>query len=441
MKQFIALIVILLACISLKAQTAQRVIGTPTLPAHCQAGPNPQVYIDTNATTTAQFYVCTSTNHWTAQGGGGGTSAIWGLITGTLSNQTDLQTALNLKVATTRTISTTSPLAGGGDLSGNLTLSIANAVADGSTKGAATFTASDFNASSGNISIDYTNGQAASSGTKGFLTAADWTTFNSKGSGTVTSIATTSPITGGTITGTGTIACATCTTSAASLTSTALVTGAGSQGLQTPAATATMNGSGNISTPGSVATGVGSGVAGNIGYGQGTATGVAANTIQIQAPSSVTGWNFIPPSAAGDGVMVGSNSSNVVTFSFVATSGTGSILRQTGSPYDPAFLFTGAPSNSQTLRMVASRAFDSAASFAGTVCSAGTAATAQSDFLVKKNGSTVATLRFAASGTTCSIVTPSTTAFAAGDVLTIVAPSSADATLADVAISILGTLH
>ena len=33
------------------------------------------------------------------------------------------------------------------------------------------------------------------------------------GSGTVTSVATTSPITGGTITGTGTIACATCTTS------------------------------------------------------------------------------------------------------------------------------------------------------------------------------------------------------------------------------------
>lgn len=37
-----------------------------------------------------------------------------------------------------------------------------------------------------------------------------WHKFSSGGSGTVTSIATTSPITGGTITGTGTIACATC---------------------------------------------------------------------------------------------------------------------------------------------------------------------------------------------------------------------------------------
>ncbi len=45
----------------------------------------------------------------------------------------------------------------------------------------------------------------------------------------VTSIATTSPITGGTITSTGTIACATCVTSAAALTSNAVVLGAGSQ--------------------------------------------------------------------------------------------------------------------------------------------------------------------------------------------------------------------
>ena len=48
--------------------------------------------------------------------------------------------------------------------------------------------------------------------------------------GTVTSIATTSPITGGTITATGTIACATCVTSAASLTSGDIMYGTGSQG-------------------------------------------------------------------------------------------------------------------------------------------------------------------------------------------------------------------
>lgn len=59
-------------------------------------------------------------------------------------------------------------------------VTIADAAADGTTKGAAAFTAADFNSSSGVISIDYTNGQAASGSTKGFLTSADWTTFDSK---------------------------------------------------------------------------------------------------------------------------------------------------------------------------------------------------------------------------------------------------------------------
>lgn len=49
------------------------------------------------------------------------------------------------------------------------------------------------------------------------------------GTGSVTSVATTSPITGGTITTTGTIACPTCVSSAAALTSNQLVIGAGSQ--------------------------------------------------------------------------------------------------------------------------------------------------------------------------------------------------------------------
>lgn len=59
-------------------------------------------------------------------------------------------------------------------------LAIADAVADSSTKGAAAFTASDFDSSSGVISIDYTNGQKASTSNPGFLTAADWNTFSGK---------------------------------------------------------------------------------------------------------------------------------------------------------------------------------------------------------------------------------------------------------------------
>ena len=57
---------------------------------------------------------------------------------------------------------------------------LVEAVANGSTKGIAAFTANDFNSASGVISLDYTNGQSASAVNKGFLTSADWTTFNQK---------------------------------------------------------------------------------------------------------------------------------------------------------------------------------------------------------------------------------------------------------------------
>lgn len=58
--------------------------------------------------------------------------------------------------------------------------STTDAAADGATKGIAAFSSNDFNCTSGVCSIDYANGQAAASGVKGFLTAADWATFNGK---------------------------------------------------------------------------------------------------------------------------------------------------------------------------------------------------------------------------------------------------------------------
>lgn len=48
------------------------------------------------------------------------------------------------------------------------------------SKGMASFTPADFDVTAGNVAIDYTNGQAASAGAKGFLTSANWSTFNGK---------------------------------------------------------------------------------------------------------------------------------------------------------------------------------------------------------------------------------------------------------------------
>lgn len=127
---------------------------------------------------TNTIYYRSGTSAWTAVTIGAGLDFTGGSLSATGSGL----------VPTSRTISTTAPLSGGGDLSANRTFTIADAAADGSTKGAASFTAADFNASSGLISVDYTNGQAASGSTKGFLSSSDWTTFNNKvGAGAITS--------------------------------------------------------------------------------------------------------------------------------------------------------------------------------------------------------------------------------------------------------------
>lgn len=129
-----------------------------------------------------------------------------------------------------------------------------------------------------------------------------------------------------------------------------------------------------------------------------------------------------------------------VANNILSTDGSGT-LSWLAMPYDISVFFGGVPASSAIFRVVAARAFDSTASWAGTVCNAGTAATAQTDFIIKKGVTTVGTLRFAASATTCTIVSPTTTSFAAGDVLSVTAPASPDASLANISISLTATLH
>jgi len=111
----------------------------------------------------------------------------------TTAKQTEWDTAYSNRIT-----SANSPLS----IASNA-ISIANAVADGSTKGAASFTAADFDASSGNISLDYTNGQKASGSLSGFLSSADWTIFNNKVSSSSLSWTDTGRIDGTYTSGTG----------------------------------------------------------------------------------------------------------------------------------------------------------------------------------------------------------------------------------------------
>ena len=79
------------------------------------------------------------------------------------------------------TITATDHFSGSGSgLSAIPASALPNAAADGATKGVIALNANDFDCSSGVCTIDYTNGQAAATGAKGFLTSTDWNTFNGK---------------------------------------------------------------------------------------------------------------------------------------------------------------------------------------------------------------------------------------------------------------------
>jgi len=66
------------------------------------------------------------------------------------------------------------------DITGGNSAIIPLAVDDGATEGLASFTTNDFNTTAGNVAIDYTNGQKATTDQPGFITDTDWDTFNDK---------------------------------------------------------------------------------------------------------------------------------------------------------------------------------------------------------------------------------------------------------------------
>jgi hypothetical protein len=75
----------------------------------------------------------------------------------------------------------------------------------------------------------------------------------------------------------------------------------------------------------------------------------------------------------------------------------------------------------------------------GSQGTAAIAATATTTFSIRKNGANVGSMVFAAGATTASFTMTSTTVFLAGDILTVVAPVSPDATLANLAWTLVGS--
>jgi hypothetical protein len=122
-----------------------------------------------------------------------------------------------------------------------------------------------------------------------------------------------------------------------------------------------------------------------------------------------------------------------------ATASVGKLLA--GQWYLIAGSLGGVPAAGLSLGLyVAALAFTLPAGLAGSQAVAKTAATAQTDFDVRVNGTSKGTIRWAAAATVASFLFATAVAIAIGDRVEILAPTPADATLADPAWTLKGTL-
>jgi|GEM_PF-2228860 len=147
------------------------------------------------------------------------------------------------------------------------------------------------------------------------------------------------------------------------------------------------------------------------------------------------------------GMYNGTGSTDAITgvrFSVLTGTMTGTVLvyglRDVNPPttyFIPSFT-PGAPTASQILlRHVFAGDTEFLENLSGSVGDAETAATALTTLDVKKNGVSIGSISFAASASTPTFTVVGGATFVAGDVLTVVAPGTPDATLADISLNLV----
>lgn len=133
---------------------------------------------------------------------------------------------------------------------------------------------------------------------------------------------------------------------------------------------------------------------------------------------------------------------NTNTTSIASTgvdSGTGDVTITVAGTYDIHLIIQGVMTNAEVFRTQATRAFTLPSGLTGSFVSAATAATASTVFTFKQNGTSIGTATFAAAGTSATFSFTSSITFAAGDVIEVDGPSTADATLANINIDLAGS--
>lgn len=124
----------------------------------------------------------------------------------------------------------------------------------------------------------------------------------------------------------------------------------------------------------------------------------------------------------------------------LTSNGAGALPTFQSQPFDLMAFWPGVTTASVLVtRVPVARVIVFPASLTGSYVKARVAATAQTDFDLQKNGTSVGTIRFAAAGTVATFVGVSAITTAAGDLISIVGPGTPDTTLADIGFAISGT--
>ncbi len=156
---------------------------------------------------------------------------------------------------------------------------------------------------------------------------------------------------------------------------------------------------------------------------------------------AATGWNLLTLAITlGTTALVFSQFGAATSYSAGAgITFNGSVISAT--VYDIAGSILGKPAASAVVsRFVAVRPFSFPAGMTNSVSKNALAATASTVLTLAKNGTSFGTITIAASGTTGTFAAASQTTFASGDILTVTAPASADATFGDCEFTLVGTL-
>jgi hypothetical protein len=183
-------------------------------------------------------------------------------------------------------------------------------------------------------------------------------------------------------------------------------------------------------------------------------TGTLAADVEVVVPTNrkpylvhnatAGGFAVTIRTAAGAGVAVDSSLHDTATVYCDGTDVIAICIGNAGGedigPYDIGVYFPGQPGAGVTLlQLVAPRAFTLPAGLTGSQGYAGTAPTAQADLDIRKNGTSIGTITFAAAASTASFSFASEVTLVAGDRLAVIAPGSQDASLANISITFKGT--